>query len=135
MAARYGHWVFDAAGVEILGPDDFTLLSLGKYQIPEYIGDGSDAEVYTPTFTLDVPGYDSSSCYLIITPNTYNPNEQLGYSHPDDRFVPTYKDLGGTVIGIYCCQNYGMYTGVSDKYKPSWRARSAACVVEVVRFK
>lgn len=132
----YGLIVKDGNGVETLGPSDFTLLSLGRFTVPEFIGNGTTGWLSGPTYTFDVPGYNDDDCYVIITPINYVGTPQTGSPNVNDRFLPTYKWEGGTTIGIYCYVNFFHNTNVgSGNYLPWWNARSAASNIEVVRFR
>ena len=131
MAVRYGHRVRDANGVETLGPDDFTLSTLAKFTIPAQLGAGSGV-IYAPTFTFDVPGYDPAKCFVLITPLAYAGYPQPG--RPDGwPMLPSYKDLGGTQIGIFCYVNRREPTGTGS-YLDWWYAKTVASSIEVVRW-
>jgi len=131
MAARYGHRVRDENGVETFGPDDFTLSTLAKFSIPAQSTGGTGVN-YSPSFVFDVPGYDPNKCFVLITPLAYAGYAQPGY--PDSwPMLPSYKDLGGTQIGIYCYVNRREPTGTGN-YLDRWYAKTVASNIEVVRW-
>lgn len=132
MAIRYGHRVRDGSGVEIFGPDDFTLSTLAKFILPAQSGNGTGV-LTAPTFMSDVTGYDPAKCFVLISPLAYAGYPQPGY--PDGwPMLPTYKDLGGTQIGIYCYVNRREPTGVGSNYTARWYLKTVACNVEIVRW-
>ena len=126
----YGLEVRDAKGVQTLGMEDFTLQKLAQMTLPSSYTAGQG--VRTDYILMDVPGYDPATCFVTITPKLYSPNAQ-GAGAPRWGFVPTYKNLGGTRIGIYTYANYSTRTGDGDKRINLWVSRVVECVVEVVR--
>ncbi len=132
MAVRFGHRVRDVAGVETFGPDDFTLSTLAKFTLPAQSGSGSGV-LTAPSFVYDVPGYDPAKCFVVITPLAYAGYPQPGW--PDSwPMLPTYKDLGGTQIGIYCYVNRREPTGIGNDTLDKWYVKTVNCNIEIVRF-
>mgnify|MGYP003602155034 CR=1 FL=1 len=126
--AEYGLNVFDSHGVKTLGMEDFTIQRLGWKIIPA-ITTGGVGVRSNYDIVMDVPGYDPAKCFVLITPRKYAGYDQsISDSWP---VLPTYKDLGGTQIGIRTWLNYGVYDG--HRYKYYWSAKTVECVVEVMR--
>jgi hypothetical protein len=127
---NFGMTVFDAIGVQTLGVEDFTIQKLAQMVLPANRAGG--AGVKSDYILMDVPGYDPSTCFVTITPKAYAGYNQPGY--PDLwGYVPTYKDLGGTRIGIYTYVNRRRPTGYHDNYVDEWVSHTVECVVEVMR--
>lgn len=72
----YGLNVFDANGAQTLGMSDFTLQKLAVMNIPAMSSSGKG--VRSDYIIMDVPGYDPSTCYVVITPAIYS-SGQPGY--------------------------------------------------------
>lgn len=127
---EYGIEISDGNGVVTLGMADFTIQKLAELLIPAKRSNGNG--VRSDYILMDVPGYDPSRCFVTITPRSYAPYAQPGY--PDNwGYVPVYRDLGGTQIGIYTYVNRRRPTGVGSNYADEWLENSVECVVEVVR--
>jgi hypothetical protein len=126
----YGMAVFDSNGVQTLGMEDFTIEKLAQMYLPAVrtMGNG----IRSDYIVMDVPGYNPATCFVVITPRVY-----AGYSQPGRPdswgYVPTYKDLGGTQIGIFTYVNRRRPTGYHDNYVDEWTEHTVECVVEVVR--
>lgn len=128
--ALYGVRVRDANDVQTLGMEDFTILKLAVMTIPASHTSGKGTR--TDYILMDVPGYDPAKCFVMITPKQYASYGQPGY--PDEwGYVPTYKDLGGTKIGIFTYVNRRRATGVNNNYSDEWVEHPVESVVEVVR--
>lgn len=129
--AQYGIRVSNSNGVEVFGMGDFTLQKMASMILPERprtYGDG----VRRDYILMDVPGYDPSTCFVMITPRVYAGYAQTG--RPDNwGYLPTYKNLGGARIGIYTYVNYRMPTNVGNDYRDKWVEHTVECVVEAVR--
>ncbi|QLG94963.1 hypothetical protein HZF02_24835 [Pseudomonas yamanorum] len=126
--AEYGLNIFDGKSVKTLGMDDFTIEKLASKVIPA-INAGGGGIRYDYDIVMEVAGYDSERCFVVITPKLYAGYDQ--YISDNWPFLPTYKDLGGTKIGVRTWLNYGVYDG--HRYKYAWMSRTVECVVEVVR--
>jgi hypothetical protein len=127
----FGIAVLDAAGVQTLGMDDFTIQKLAVMTIPASKA-GPTTGARTDYILMDVPGYDPSTCLVIITPKVYASYNQPGY--PDSwGYTPTYKDLGGTQIAIYTYANRRNPTGIGNNYTNQWVEHVVESVVEVVK--
>jgi len=126
----FGMTVFDANGVQTLGIEDFTIQKLAQMVLPESRTGGSGTR--SDYILMDVPGYNPSTCFVIITPRKY-----AGYNQPGRPdlwgYVPTYKDLGGSLIGIFTYVNRRRPTGYRDNYVDEWVSHTVECVVEVVK--
>lgn len=128
----FGIAVFDSGGIQTLGMEDFTIQKLASRVIPASRTSGSG--VRSDYILMDVPGYSPDTCFVIITPRAYAAYSQPGY--PDAwGYAPTYKDLGGTQIGIFTYVNYRIPTGVGSNYKDSWSEHVVESIVEVVKVK
>jgi len=128
----HGLAIFDKGGALTLGMDDFTIQKLASLTIPASRAKGRG--VRTDYVLMDVPGYDPSTCFVIITPKAYASYPQPGY--PDTwGYTPTYRDLGGTQIGIFTYANYKNPTGIGNDYRDEWAEHVVESVVEVVRVK
>lgn len=129
--AVYGVEVRDAQNQQTLSMDDFTIHKLASMVIPasNTFGQG----VRSDFIEMNVPGYDPSTGFVIITPKAYSPNEQSGGDSWG--MVPTYRDLGGTRIAIYTYVNRRRPTGVGNDYVDEWAQNICECVVEVVRVR
>ncbi|MRF40134.1 MULTISPECIES: hypothetical protein [unclassified Pseudomonas] len=129
--AQYGIRVSNSNGVEVFGMGDFTLQKMASMILPgrpRTYGDG----VRRDYILMDVPGYDPATCFVMITPRAYAGYAQPGY--PDNwGYLPTYKNLGGTLIGIYTYVNYRQPTNVGSNYRDKWVEHTVECVVEAVR--
>ncbi len=112
--------------------DDFTLFKLAQMQVPAYNTRGYGYR--TDYLLMDVPGYDPSNCFVLITPSVYAPYEQKGYSDSWG-MIPTYKELGGTKIAIYTYVNRREPTGVSGNYRDAWVQNTCPSTIEAVRFR
>ena len=125
----FGIRVSDGNGIETLGMDDFTLQRLAFMSIPASRTNGSGTR--SDYILMDVDGYDPSTCFVTITPRAYATGGQ-GEGQGYWGCMPTYKDLGGTRIGIITYSNYSVVDGIGDTYN-LWNEQVAECVVEVVR--
>ena len=125
----FGIRVFDGNGVETLGMDDFTIQRLAIMTIPASRSGGLG--VRGDYILINVDGYDPATCFVTITPKAYSPYPQ-GAGQAYWGCVPTYKDLGGTQIGII---TYGNYFEVDYKgdWIFKWKSEVVESVVEVVR--
>lgn len=128
----YGFEERDEMNRVTLSMDDFTLFKLASMQIPASSNYGLG--VRTDYILMDVPGYDPSNCFVLITPSQYAPYEQPGY---DDGWgmIPTYRELGGTRIAIYTYVNRRRPTGVGNNYQDEWWENVCASTIEAVRFR
>lgn len=126
----FGMEVFDGAGAKTLGMEDFTIQRLASFVVPGSKTSGTG--VRTDSLVYDIPGYNPATCFVMITPRVYANYPQPGY---DDNwgYTPTYKDLGGTQIGIIRYMNYKQPTGVGGNTRDAWDEKTVECVVEVVR--
>lgn len=126
----FGLAIFDAHGRQTLGMEDFTIQKLAQRVIPGERSKGNG--VRTDLIVMDVPGYDPARCFVMITPRVY-----AGYSQPGSPdawgYAPTYRDLGGSRIGICTYVNRRRHTGVGDNYADEWLVHTVECVVEVLR--
>lgn len=128
--ASHGIEVRDASNIQTLGMEDFTIQKLAAMVVPARYASGSGTR--SDYILMDVPEYDPSRCFVLITPKVYSPNDQPGY--PDGwGYIPTYRDLGGTRIGIYTYVNRKRPTGVRNNYVDEWLERTVESVVEVVK--
>ena len=126
----FGLRIFDGKGTQTLGMEDFTLQKLAQLVIPAERSSGEG--IRTDHIVMDVPGYDPGRCFVLITPRFYAGYPQPG--HPDGwGYAPTYRDLGGTRIGICTYVNRRRPTGVGGKYRDEWIVHTVECVVEVLR--
>jgi hypothetical protein len=126
----FGMAVFDANGVQTLGMEDFTIEKLAQMNLPAMRNMGNG--IRSDYILMDVPGYNPATCFVVITPRVYAGYSQPGY--PDLwGYVPTYKDLGGTQIGIFTYVNRRRPTGYHNNYVDEWNEHTVECVVEVVR--
>lgn len=123
--------VYGDNGVLTLGMEDFTLLRIWQITLPSSktagVGIRSDHILY------DIPGYDPATCFIVITPKQYSPNPQ-GSVGANWGYLPTYKELGGSKIGLVTYANYSRPTGDRDKRTYLWTSHIVECVVEAVRF-
>jgi hypothetical protein len=125
---NFGLNVFDANGVQTLGMEDFTIQKLAQMVLPATRAGGQG--VNSSYILMDVPGYDPATCFVTITPKVYGPPQsQIGQWG----VLPTYKDLGGTKIGIITYVNYRKPTGFQGNYTDLWAANIVECVIEVVK--
>lgn len=125
----FGIAVWDSKGVETLGMSDFTIQRLAIFTIPASRGGGKGTK--GDYITFDIPGYDPSTCFVTITPKVYSPYPQ-GEAQVYWGLVPTYKDLGGTKIGIINYCNY-YEVGYDGKWVFMWSSDVVESVIEVVR--
>lgn len=123
----FGMSVWDVNGAQTLDMSDFTLQKLYTTNLPAQVAGGQG--VNNSHILLDVPGYNPSTCFVTITPKYYNTGASFGFN-----VIPTYKDLGGTQIGIVTYVNYRQPTGSGGGYTDLWRANTVECIIEVVRF-
>lgn len=125
----YGLEVLDAKGVQTLGMEDFTIQRLATLTIPASRSGGLG--IRGDYILINVDGYDPATCFVTITPKAYSPYPQ-GAGQAYWGCVPTYKDLGGTQIGII---TYGNYFEVDYKgdWIFKWKSEVVESVVEVVR--
>ncbi|GLX92039.1 hypothetical protein [Pseudomonas weihenstephanensis] len=125
----YGLEVLDTKGVQTLGMEDFTIQRLAMMTIPasRRYGSGSRRDY----ITMDVEGYDASTCFVSITPKAYSPYPQ-GMGQAYWGCVPTYVDLGGTKIGIITYSN-AYETDFEGKWVYTWAEEMVESVIEVVR--
>lgn len=124
--------MFDDKGVQTFGMDDFTIRKLAVLNTPRIarrFGDG----VRSDYILMDVPGYDPAKCFVMITPRVYAGYDQPGTGSDLWGGVPTYRDLGGTKIGIYTYANTLRFISGSGKWVPVWVENVIESVVEVVR--
>lgn len=122
--------VFDSNGVLTLDTDDFTIRSLAKMVLAGQNAGGSGSR--SDYVLMDVPGYDPSTCYVLIKPNVYAGRDQ-GAGVASWPVLPTYAELGGGRIAIYTYVNYRQPTGVGSNYTEFWRSYTVACTIEAVR--
>lgn len=128
----YGVSVFDSKGVQTFGMQDFTLQLLYSMVIAAR-NVGNTRGRRTDCITIDVPGYDPATGVVIITPNIYANYEQ-GPGAKQWGVLPTYKDLGGSTIGIYTYANYRIPdNGGGGKTIDVWSELTVECTVEVFR--
>ncbi|KGS15126.1 hypothetical protein ALO43_101237 [Pseudomonas tremae] len=126
----YGVRVRDASNVQTLGMEDFTIRKLASMVIPASRTSGEG--IRSDYILMDVPNYDPAKCFVLITPRQYASYGQPG--NPDAwGYVPTYKDLGGTSIGIFTYVNRRRPTGVGGRFRDEWIEHAVESVVEVVR--
>ncbi|WP_439851162.1 hypothetical protein ACTACG_07435 [Pseudomonas syringae] len=126
----YGVRVRDANSVQTLGMEDFTIRKLAVMTIAASRKSGTG--VREDYILIDVPGYDPSKGFVMITPKQYAAYGQPG--NPDAwGYVPTYKDLGGTQIAIFTYVNRRRATGVGGNYSDEWVEHVVESVVEIVR--
>lgn len=124
----FGLNVWDQNGVVSLEMSDFTLQKLSVTILPANpSGNGARPAPRTDYILLDVPGYDPSTCFVTITPRYYNTGALFGRS-----VIPTYRDLGGTKIGIVPYVNYRAPTGTGN-WTERWVESTVECVIEVVK--
>jgi hypothetical protein len=126
----FGIEVSDGAGAKTLGMDDFTIQRLASFVVAGSKTSGTG--VRTDSLVYNIPGYDPATCFVMITPRVYANYAQPGY---DDNwgYTPTYKDLGGSQIGIIRYMNYKQPTGVGGNTRDAWIEKTVECVVEVVK--
>lgn len=125
----HGVAVWDGKGVQTLGMDDFTIQRLAMFDIPASRGSG--AGVRGDYITFDIPGYNPDTCFVTITPKVYSPYPQ-GQSQAYWGLVPTYRDIGGSQIGIITYCNY-YEIDWRGKWVFKWESAVVESVVEVVR--
>lgn len=126
----FGMAVWDGAGVQTLGMEDFTLQRIAIMTLPARSSAGQG--VKSDYIVMDVDGYDPANCLVLITPKVYATYPQPGY--PDSwGMSPTYVDLGGTRIGIVTYVNYRVPTGYKNNYRDMWKEQTVESVIEVVR--
>ncbi|SNB84685.1 hypothetical protein SAMN02745900_04477 [Pseudomonas sp. URIL14HWK12:I8] len=129
--AQYGVRVSNSNGAEVFGMSDFTLQKMASMILPARTRNWGSG-VRSDYILMDVPGYDPNKCFVMITPRVYAGYDQPGY--PDGwGYLPTYKNLGGTRIGIYTYVNYRRPTNVGGNYTDQWVENSVECVIEAVR--
>lgn len=125
----FGLEIYNESGVQTLGMGDFTIEKIFQATVPKRTGGGS-GHLNSPV-VFSVPGYNPSTCFVIITPLVYAGYDQPGY---DDNFgmTPYYTDLGGTSIGIIDYCNYYLMD-FNGNYNPVHTFGGVASQIEVVR--
>lgn len=131
--ALYGVEVNNESGVQTLGMQDFTIQKLASMEIPATDGVRKSGSGTRADYILwNVPGYDPSKCFVLITPKYYAGYPQNGQVSQWG-YLPTYRNLGGSQIAIFIYCNRRSPTGVGNNYKDEWIEHTAHCVLEAVR--
>lgn len=131
--AIYGVEIRNANGVPTFGMQDFTIQKLAMMEIPATEGTRKSGKgTRSDYISWSVPGYDPSTCFVLITPKYYAGYPQSGQVDSWG-YLPTYRNLGGTQIGIFTYCNRRWPTGVGGDYQDEWIEHTAACILEAVR--
>lgn len=124
----FGINVWNESAALTLDMGDFTLQKLAVMVLPANpSGTVVRLAPRSDYILMDVVGYNSSTCYVTITPRYYNTGAAFGRS-----VIPTYKDLSGTQIAIYTYVNYRAPNG-SGGWIERWVESTVECVIEVVK--